>query len=533
MNPDRSDTTPGGEDGDPTGEATAQAPWWDDPAAGDDATTVVVADAAGVSVPARWAARAVVLGLAGVLVAGTGWLALRSGTATAGAPDPERAVTGFLEAVDAGDLLGVVELVEPAERDSLGSALVDVVGELQRLEILDPDLDLGAVDGVGLSFGEVGTRAEPVTDDIVTVVVSGGGLTARLVADRPPLGPLVVDRLPPDVRGEEFVSESGPGVEFGLTTVRRDGRWYVSGLYTLAELARREAGAPPPDPARRLVARGAPDPGTAVRGLVDDLVAADPRGVLARLAPDEAAVLYDYAGVYLGDLEEAVADAVAAARAEGWTWSVEELETAATVDGDSALVTVTRFRYVAAGPDTAVDVRLDETGVDLELRYVDGWTGERLVTRVRIDGEGCRSGGTSVVEPGDGSFGPSPPLPFALGLLDVPPAEFDLDGDGRVCPDEIPTPVPALSGLLSPVGAAATPGVVVRRVDGAWYVSPVRSVTAPILDLLGSLDARGLASTVDAFIDPEGPFGAGPAPPVPGPFGDAPTPTVPSTPPDA
>lgn len=470
-----------------------EARWEASAGPGPDAV-VVVAETPPSGGGLRRVGTALVVAVAALAVAASAWMALDAGGSEAGADGAEAAVLDLLDAVEAGDLVGVVELVEPTERDTLGRSTIEVVHELQRLGVLDPGLALDGIEGVGLSFGEVTTRIEPVTADIVDVVVSSPALSAHLVVDQPPFGPLVIDRVPPDVRGERLESEPGPGAETVVATVRRDGRWYVSALYTAAELARRAGGEPGPLPAGDLAARGAPDPDSAVRGFVEDAASFDPRRLLGRLAPDEAAVLYDYAGVYLPGLEEAAARILSGAREAGWTWTVDGLETNIAGDGDRALVSITAMALTVVGPDTRVVFVMDEGGSRLDWSATDPVTGTVEWSRVLIDDQGCVSAESSLDDAGAaGGFGMEDP---ALALA---APGFDRDGDGRVCRDEIPPVGVGVFGLFDPVRVVTAPQLVTRRVEGAWYVSPLRSVLEPALEVLRATDPDAVERWLDLF----------------------------------
>lgn len=468
--------------------APADVPWWEAPAGG-PGEVVVVAETPPPRGRLRRARVVWVVAVAGLAVVASAWMALDAGRSESGAEGAEAAVLELIDAVEAGDLVGVVALIEPAERDTLGRSVIDVVGELQRLGVLDPDLDLSGVEGVGLSFGEVTTRREPVTDDIVDVIVTSSSVSAHLVIDQPPLGPLVVDRIPSEARGDRVVSEPGPRPETVVATVRRHGRWYVSALYTAAELARRDNGQPLP--IGDLAARGASDPGGAVRGFVDAAVAFDPRGVLARLAPDEAAVLYDYAGLYLPGLEEAAARALASARDGGWQWSVDGLEFGVDSEGDRAVVTLTAARATVAGSDTVYELvmaggssRLDWSVTDSSGRPVAG-------SRVLVDAEGC----VTVSSTSGSGASPEAYLDGDPARILAPP-ELDLDGDGRVCRDETSVLGNLILGV-DPVRVATEGRFVTRRVDGSWYVSPLETAFGQVLDVLGHLEPDDVEEWLD------------------------------------
>ncbi len=77
-------------------------------------------------------------------------------------------------------MLGVVDVLSPGERDVFRDPLVDLVGELTRLEVLSPDADLSRILGLDVEFSNesvtsVSTNVPDITnidlraDAVVTV----------------------------------------------------------------------------------------------------------------------------------------------------------------------------------------------------------------------------------------------------------------------------------------------------------------------------------------------------------------------------
>lgn len=221
--------------------------------------------------PARRRGRIVVpLLVAAVLVAGGGFLAwsFLSGNG-GGAANPEAAVEEFVASVDDGDLLGLLAGVDPTEAEivsGLFEALSDV-GSAQAGLVFD---DGRLLDGVDLAMGAIGggeleleVRPRADTDDVAEVRVASLQLTLTRTEAAAQAVALVGSDLPAAWSTGEFAPGAevtfeltargrttdlavvmegqrweAEGVPFtlGLTTVRRDGRWYVSPSGTAAEL---------------------------------------------------------------------------------------------------------------------------------------------------------------------------------------------------------------------------------------------------------------------------------------------------------
>ena len=78
---------------------------------------------------------------------------------------PEEAVRSLVTAITDEDVLGALDALAPSERDLLRDTLVDVTGELRRLDVLDDDADLSGVRGVDAVAVDCGHVAASVGRD--------------------------------------------------------------------------------------------------------------------------------------------------------------------------------------------------------------------------------------------------------------------------------------------------------------------------------------------------------------------------------
>lgn len=377
----------------------------------------------------------------------TGLLAMVGGVvfavgflAQSGAGSPEEAVQQLFEAISEEDVLGVLDALPPSERDPL-MRVQDVAKELGRLGVLSSDFALDGVKGVDLAFDNLRLSSMKLGEDVSAVRVEGGTARWRVVPQQLPLGDVVRDLL-----GDELGSEPESGSdeittrdEVELVTIEEGGRWYVSIWYSVAESIRKETREPAPVFGSGLTARGSDSPERAVRELVDAATRLDARRVIELLPPDEARALHDYAPLFLDDAESAAEDA-----REGFEVHVDELELASKRDGDEAVVTV---RSLA----------LSGVVWGAEFAY-------------RFDGR-CM----------DARFG---------------------DESHRTCPEDLGKTFSFLSALPLP-HTADSAGVVVVRRDGAWYVSPTRSVLHGVVGTLRALDrdhVKAIAQELKGFM---------------------------------
>lgn len=438
----------------------------------------------------RWLGRGLAAAGAAVIIGGGGYLALNAGSDTGGADSPEAAVQGLFDALSAEDLVGVAELVEPTERETIVDAGFDVIDELVRLEVLADDFDVSAIGGIDFEFRDLDLRTERVGADVANVVVESGVFDGTYDADELPLGPLVLDRVSEDwLASSDTTSDADPG-DLMLTTVERDGRWYLSLWYSVAENAREALDAPFPDADDRLTPLGAETPEDAVRRLVDEAEDLDVRQIIRMLDPEEAAALYEYAPLFLDDAERAVSEVLQEAGENGFSWEVHTLDLHADTSGDRATVVVDGigFRMTGDGFSMELDATADSMVADI-IGTSSDWaepgaspTESTWQQQIVVEGD-CT---TWTYED-----------------------EYDSQTED-FCLDEVFDEVGLSSALLGGASGVLNPttGIETSRVDGRWYISPTRTVTEPLLGFMRSWSAEDLESTVDAIIDfAEDPFG--------------------------
>jgi len=371
----------------------------------------------------------------------------------AGADSPEAAVRELAEAASAEDPLEALALLPPEEVSAMDDLFEATAGAAEDAGgVADAD---DALAGLDIEVDDLELEVEELSDDVARVIVRRADLSASVDPDD------LADDLREQIEDEEnggdpleagsssfevsddpdddgFLGISTYDEESGeeehtppfVMTVRRDGRWFVSPLYTAAEYARLEAGLDEVDfdaePSED--ADGADDPEEAVQELVDAVSQADTGDTVSNLPPDQLRVAYDY--------EDAVRELVAEELSGSWTLDVTDIELDVEEDGDRAVVTIEE----ASGSYHLVDDDGDEVSTTFGL---DGTCGNYSTTE------------TYTYEEYDEYY-------------DEYYEEYDEDfDDGSGCLDE------AL-GSAAPDEAYV---VTVRR-DGQWYVSPIDTLLA-------------------------------------------------------
>ena len=368
---------------------------------------------------------------------GTAVLGLVTVGDEAAASEPADAVKRLLRAASDSDVLGALEAVLPSERAIVREPLLDLVGEAERLGLLSDD-DLSHVNGIDLDFADVRMQTESLSAGIAAVRVDGGKVTSSFDPRRFPIGPTLTD---------SGVDVSGAGTEtettdlaaepFELVTVESDGKWYVSIAYSIAEAARQDAGAPLPNFGQGVAARGEPTAQAAVEAALRAGLALDVERLIGLVSPGEGRALRDYAPLFLNDAKAAAADAQ-----RSFSSTVNSIRlSGGTGSGSTARVAVETF--------------------DIALRF-GGETG-----RIIYDGE-C----TTLTAPGE--------------------------RPQKTCAQDALRALPFVNALPEGAGRSTLTFEVVKA-DGAWFISPTRSLTGMLLDTTKLLDRKSLADAIRQF----------------------------------
>jgi hypothetical protein len=395
----------------------------------------------------KWLVGSAVMSVVAVGAAGIFAVANLTGATAGGSATPADLGSELLAAIEGEDVLGVIDVLSPGEREALGEPFVDLVSELQRLEVL-AETDLSQIAGleIDLSNEVVRTRVTNV-DDIVNVKISAD-VEISVDGAELPIGSLVTDNMPDDMLTEMRGTRVTETDEFDitLTAVLEDERWYFSLLHTLAEVARGELAGEVGIPFEGIGSDGAESPEAAVEQLLDRIEALDLTGVLRSLDPSEAAALQRYAPLFLEDAQ-------AELDAAPIDWSITERS-----------------------------IRVEGSG-DQQTAFVDG-----LALEGSLDGSAFTfrfSGDCALVEFDEQRFEQCGDVGSVSDVEDV-------FGDE-----------PEIMHLIEVIQSAFADiepvGLELREREGEWFISPIASVTDGMLAVLGALDRQELDEIIDAF----------------------------------
>jgi hypothetical protein len=392
------------------------------------------------SPPRRGPGRIIAALVAAVAVVAGGLFA--AGALTGGGNTPEDAVRDLFAAIEREDVLGALAQLDPGERDAVEGSLEQLTAELNRLGILE-GASLAKIDGIDFRFDDLEYRTTDVRDGLATVRVRGRS-TSKVVGRDLPLGEFVrelvgdeIDELD-EVDSDDFTDEDDL-----FATVKRGDTWYVSIGYSVAESARRDADLSIRDLGDGVTPRGADTPEDAVRRFFGAFAELDVRGMIELLPPGEMSALHDYAGMFLSDAEASVEDLEGA-----FSLSFPGLELQAHTDGDRSRVAVVK---------TGVEASFGE----MSFRYEDG----------------C----AEVAMPGGGE-------PVRVCNDDDPAKALEALGLGELQPPK-----------LSFEDKRPDLGFITVRVDGLWYVSPLRTWLDNGVAVVKLFERRDLEALKDYF----------------------------------
>lgn len=392
--------------------------------------------------PSRSKGKVVAAGVGALAIVGAGIFAVTriSGDSTSGgAGSPEEAGQSLVDAIDNEDLLGAVDVLLPGERETLRQPMTDFVDELRRLEVLSDDADLSAIGGVDVVVEDSEIAVEETNvDDIANLTISLD-VSASVDGEDLPIGDLVLDNVDADP-SEIQVEEGGESTELPITAVREDGRWYVSIFYSAAEQGRIAAGAGEiPSLEDAVAATGGDSPEDALDSFIEGLEALDVEQIIGSLNPDEFQALQRYAPLFLEEAQDEL-------DAAGVEISIDEPEYTVTGDGDTRSMTVS---YIA-GEITA-------EGETVGFSYEDGCA-------VLTPPEGVEDEPINTCE-----------------LLESP--EFDeMFGESSADVERF------LDTLAAAFDDYENPGLIVKQVDGRWFLSPFATGSEQVLAVLRALD---------------------------------------------
>lgn len=276
---------------------------------------------------------------------------------------PEAAVEELLASVRASDPLGLLAVLHPDERYLVDTLYSNTTSSAEASGAVDVDALLRAlyIDVTTAPFA-----VEPLNERVAWVTTTSAEVTARLDVEQ--LDAAVAADLSDWEPVEDFEETLEPqNDQFGIAVVNEGGQWFVSVLYTAAELARRGMELPPQLAAAPAPA-GATSPEAAITAFAAAVSSQDLQGVASTLTPFEGRLVADYEATVGEELVEGL---------EGYTFTVEPTHLKVIEHStDWAIVEVDAWKFGLTGVDEdgdRVDFSLSVDGLCGEVRDWDGY----------------------------------------------------------------------------------------------------------------------------------------------------------------
>ncbi len=430
-----------------------------------------------------------------------------------GAATPEEAVTTFVAAIEHEDVLGMIDVTLPEEVGQLRSAVESVTADAKRIDLLADDFDIGGVQGVDVTVDDLVLDTNFLDGDLAAVTATSGSFNAAFDPASFPFGDklrqLLGDTGQVDTATWALGDSEPPAL---LMTVQRDGRWYVSLEYTVAEYVRQASGWELPDPVSRTPV-GFDSAEAAATGFYERLAALDIQAALDTFAPGEDAMAW-IAQSWIADVQAAIERG----RTEGWTVGISGLTYETIGSGDRvALKPVTfkvegtvpqhetttanpnvptivaafdgtEFALVPPGemPSTTDGLNFSESfpladDANFTTANSDGSINQLVFPSEQTAGpqpfsferaDGC----TTIISPAGGYS------PFGgFSAFGMSPVATKVDGGYRICGSNESVGGFGLLGLLVLSGGVTDlPAISVVQTDGKWYVSPLGTLLAGV-----------------------------------------------------
>lgn len=390
-----------------------------------------------------------VMGAAALIAAGTFAVSKVVGNdAAGGAATPEEVGLQLIEALDGADVLGVIDLLLPGERETMREPMIEMFDHMRRLGVLADDASLSGVGGFELEFTDVQVVSEPTNVADIANVRMSGSVTTSIDGAQVPLGDLIIDDLldgqRPDMSMEATTDEFDG---LGFAAVEQDGRWYLSLFHSIAERARGDR----PVPEVGIAPAGADSPEGAVDALLTAVQDLEVEALLGLLDPTELEALQRYAPLFVTDAQQALDEV-------GIVWSVTDRAYSVSGSGNRRSVAI-----------ESLDFSASIEGVELSARFADD------CLTIVVDGGSTQS---CAGDPAGDAGG----IVDELGLSDA-------EAGRRL--------VEALEGTLS--GFSGESPIAVHEVDGAWFVSPMRTGFDALDAALTGVERSELTDLINSF----------------------------------
>jgi hypothetical protein len=436
---------------------------------------------------------------------GIGVLGLAAGAAfavtqikgTEKANTPEQAIETFYTSFENGDAIGLAKTLAPGERDVMLDSMVPMLAEMSRLNVLEKNFDPAKIKGYTAKVTAFKAKSTVVRPDLAHVVVTSGKLSTTFNPNDLPFGDFVRKLGGDDLKKSKSTTQTsdiGSDAKNPFVVQKIGKRWYLSLNYSIAESARLQADDVYKVPLKGagVAAKGAPTPEAAVSDMMQAMADINVRRMIELLPPDEFAALHDYAGQFIDKADDGVKEAT-----KQFKLKVTPKLLTSKIADDRVVVTVADlpFNLKIDNPDVKVKADYAAKILNASLDTKDGAKGQLSWKNKVLDGSFTTPEGEKVS------------AKYAKECLTITVDGDEKKGCGQeglaklfsdITGQQIDTSTLNTDGLgfsskCKPTNKGKpTIGFTVIKREGAWYVSPTRTMLDSVTAVMKKLEPNDI-----------------------------------------
>ncbi len=453
----------------------------------------------GPSEPPKKKRRLALLGVGlGVLgLAGGAAFAITQIKGTEKANTPEQAIETFYKSFENGDAIGLAKTLAPGERDVMLDSMVPMLAEMSRLKVLEKDFDPAKIKGYTAKLSAFKATSTVVRPDLAHVVVTSGKLSTTFNPNDLPFGDFVRKLGGDDLKKSKSTTQSsdiGSKADNPFVVQKIGKRWYLSLNYSIAESARLQSEDVYKVPLKGagVAAKGAATPEAAVSDMMQAMADLNARRIIELLPPDEFAALHDYAGQFIDSADDGVKEV-----SKKYKLKVTPKLLTSKIADDRVVVTINDLPFNLKVDDPELKVRANYAAkvLDASIDTKDGSKGKVTWRNQILDGSFTSPEGEKVS------------AKYAKECLTITVDGDEKKGCGQeglaklfsdITGQQIDTSTLNTDGLgfsskCKPTNnGKPTIGFTVIKREGAWYVSPTRTVLDSVTAVMKKLEPKDI-----------------------------------------
>jgi hypothetical protein len=440
-----------------------------------------------------------------LLGVGLGVLGLAGGAAfaftqikgTEKANTPEQAIETFYKSFENGDAIGLAKTLAPGERDVMLDSMVPMLAEMSRLKVLEKDFDPAKIKGYTAKLTAFKAKSTVVRPDLAHVVVTSGKLSTTFNPNDLPFGDFVRKLGGDDLKQSKSTTQSsdiGSKADSPFVVQKIGKRWYLSMNYSIAESARLQSEDPYKVPLKGagVAAKGAASPEAAVSDMMQAMADLNARRIIELLPPDEFAALHDYAGQFIDSADDGVKEV-----SKKYKLKVTPKLLTSKIADDRVVVTIDDLPFNLKVDDPELKVRANYAAkvLDASIDTKDGSKGKVTWKNQVLDGSFTSPEGEKVsakyakecltiTVDGDEKKG--------CGQEGLAKLFSDISGQ-QIDTSTLNTDGLGFSSKCKPTnkGKPVIGFTVIKR-EGAWYVSPTRTMLDSVTAVMKKLEPKDI-----------------------------------------